>query len=156
MGQLKEGSKAPRFSLPDKDGNAHGLAKSSADFTVIYFYPKDNTPGCTIEAQEFSAKLREFDKRNVRVIGISGGDEKSKEKFCTKYELKLPLVSDADFAVSMAYGVYGDKKFMGRVYKGIHRVTFLVNKQGTIVRIFDSVKPKGHAQEVLDVLDELS
>jgi peroxiredoxin Q/BCP len=88
----------------------------------------------------------------VKIIGISGGDQKSKEKFCTKCELEVTLVSDTDFSVSKAYGVYGDKKFMGRVYQGIHRTTFIVDKTGKIAHVFDDVKPAGHAAEVLAAL----
>lgn len=155
MAQVREGAKAPKFALRDKDGRSHGVGKAQADFTVLYFYPKDDTPGCTIEAKEFSKNLRDFKNRNAAVIGISGGDEKSKAKFCKKYKLEVPLVSDTDFAVSRAYGVYGDKKFMGRVYKGIHRKTFIVDKSGVVARVFDSVKPEGHAEEVLEALDSL-
>ncbi len=155
MAQVREGAKAPKFALCDKDGKSHGVGKAQADFTVLYFYPKDDTPGCTIEAKEFSKNLKDFKNRNAAVIGISGGDEKSKEKFCKKYKLEVPLVSDTDFSVSRAYGVYGDKKFMGRVYKGIHRKTFIVDKSGVIARVFDSVKPEGHAEEVLEALDSL-
>lgn len=155
MAQVREGAKAPKFALRDKDGNSHGIGKAQSDFTVLYFYPKDDTPGCTIEAQEFSKNLKSFASRKASVIGVSGGDEKSKEKFCKKYKLEVPLVSDTDFAVSRAYGVYGDKKFMGRVYKGIHRKTFIVDKSGVVARVFDSVKPEGHAEEVLEALDSL-
>ncbi len=155
MAQVREGVKAPKFSLQDKDGNSFGIGKGKADFTVLYFYPKDDTPGCTLEAKEFSKNLKSFISRNASVIGVSGGDQKTKEKFCKKYKLEVPLVSDSDFAVSRAYGVYGDKKFMGRVYKGIHRKTFIVDKSGVVARIFDSVKPEGHAEEVLQALDSL-
>jgi peroxiredoxin Q/BCP len=153
--QVQEGDKAPKFTLKDKDGEVFGIGAPGRGFTVVYFYPKDNTPGCTVEAQEFSALLREFSARNVQVIGISGGDEKTKAKFCAKYSLSVPLVSDGDFKVSSAYGVYGQKKFMGRTFEGIHRRTFLVDANGIVVRVFTTVKPSGHAQEVLDAIDEL-
>lgn len=152
---MKEGAKAPQFTLLDKDGNAVSLGMAKSDFTVLYFYPKDSTPGCTIEAQEFSRSLKDFKARKTAVIGISGGDQKSKEKFCEKYSLSVPLVSDEDFAVSKAYKVYGDKKFMGRTFKGIHRKTFIIDKRGVVARVFDTVKPEGHAREVLAALDEL-
>lgn len=155
MASLKEGAKAPKFKLEDKDGRAFGVDAASTDFTVLYFYPKDNTPGCTIEAQEFTAALKDFKARKSQVIGVSGGDHKTKAKFCEKYSLAVPLVSDTDFKVSKAYGVYGDKKFMGRSFKGIHRTTFIVDKSGVVVRIFPKVKPEGHAEEVLAALDEL-
>jgi peroxiredoxin Q/BCP len=155
MAQVREGAKAPKFVLQDKDGKSHGIGRGTSDFTVLYFYPKDDTPGCTLEAKEFSKNLKSFASRKASVIGVSGGDQSSKEKFCKKYKLEVPLVSDTDFAVSQAYGVYGDKKFMGRVYKGIHRKTFIVDKSGVVARIFDSVKPEGHAEEVLEALDSL-
>lgn len=155
MTDLEVGSKAPKFHLNDKDGVAHGIGSSQAHFTVLFFYPKDNTPGCTVEAQEFSDALKEFSRRKVRVIGISGGDSKTKEKFCSKYQLMIDLVSDTDFSVSKAYGVYGEKKFMGRTYQGIHRTTFVVNPAGKIAAVFRGVTPKGHAHEVLGAVDAL-
>jgi peroxiredoxin Q/BCP len=123
---------------------------------VLYFYPKDDTPGCTLEAKEFSQFLEKFKSRNVRVVGVSGGDEKTKAKFCAKYSLKVPLLSDTDFKVATSYGAYGLKKFMGRTFQGIFRKTFLVDKAGKIARIFDTVKPEGHAEEVLTAIDEIS
>jgi peroxiredoxin Q/BCP len=152
MSALQKGTKAPKFSLLDKDGKEHGVGLEKSEHVVLFFYPKDNTPGCTMEAQEFSSLLKDFTRRKVKVIGISGGDQKSKEKFCTKCDLEVTLVSDTDFAVSKAYGVYGDKKFMGRVYQGIHRTTFIVDKTGKIAHVFDDVKPAGHAEEVLATL----
>jgi len=122
---------------------------------VLYFYPKDDTPGCTIEAKEFSKTLKEFRARNASVIGVSGGDQRSKEKFCAKHSLSVPLVSDSDFKVSRAYGVYGDKKFMGRSFKGIFRKTFILDSKGTVVKVFEAVKPEGHASEVLRAIDAI-
>lgn len=156
MADLKVGQPAPKFSLKDKDGKAHSLGALKANFTVLYFYPKDDTPGCTLEAKEFSQFLAKFKSRNVQVVGVSGGNEKSKASFCKKYALKIPLVSDTNFKVAKSYGAYGTKKFMGRSYQGIFRKTFLLDKSGKIARIFDSVKPEGHAEEVLKVIDALS
>jgi peroxiredoxin Q/BCP len=155
MKTLREGAKAPAFKLKDKDGSTHGVGATKSDFTVLYFYPKDDTSGCTLEAKEFSKNLKDFATRKAAVIGVSGGDRKTKQKFCEKYGLTVPLVSDSDFSVCRAYGAYGEKKFMGRAYKGIFRKTFIVDSQGKIARIFDSVKPEGHAREVLKALDEL-
>ena len=156
MSSVGEGAKAPKFRLCDKDGAEHGVGVTKADYTVLYFYPKDDTPGCTIEAQEFSAALKDFTRRGAQVIGISGGDQKTKEKFCSKFKLSVSLVSDSDFEVSRSYGVYGDKKFMGRTYKGIHRTTFVIDESGKVAKVFGNVKPEGHAQEVLSALDELT
>lgn len=156
MAGLKIGQSAPRFSLKDKDGKAYSLAAQKAAYTVLYFYPKDDTPGCTLEAKEFSQTLPKFKSRNVQVVGVSGGNEKTKASFCKKYSLKIPLVSDTNFKVAKSFGAYGTKKFMGRTFQGIFRKTFLLDKTGKIVRIFDSVKPEGHAEEVLKVIDMLS
>ena len=154
MADLKIGQTAPRFSLKDKDGKAHSLGK--AEYTVLYFYPKDDTPGCTLEAKEFSHLIQQFRSRNVQVVGVSGGNEKTKASFCKKHSLKVPLLSDTNFKVAKSYGAYGLKKFMGRSFQGIFRKTFLVDKSGKIAHIFDTVKPEGHAEEVLAAIDLLS
>ena len=154
MTKLKIGIKAPEFSLKDKDGRFHSLKNIKSKFTIVYFYPKDNTPGCTIEAKTFSNSLREFEKLNTKVIGISGGDEKSKNKFCEKHNLKLILLSDPEFKVSQSYNVYGEKSFMGRKYMGIFRQTFILDKDKKIVKIFEKVKPLKHVKEVLEFLKE--
>ncbi len=151
MPSIKEGQKAPKFSLSDKDGVAHKVP-AAGEYTVLFFYPKDNTPGCTIEAKEFSAMLKKFVSRGATVFGISGGTDKTKAAFCTKHKLSVTLLTDGDFAVATKYGAFGDKKFMGRTYKGILRKTFIIDKAGKIVKIFDSVKPAGHAEEVLEVI----
>ncbi len=156
MPAIREGQKAPNFKLADKDGKVHQAVAAGAEFTVLYFYPKDSTPGCTIEAQEFTASLRDFSARKARVVGVSGGDGSSKAKFCAKYRLSVPLVSDTDFKVARAYGAFGEKQFMGRKFKGIFRKTFILDKRGLVVRVFDSVKPEGHADEVLAALDALA
>ncbi len=155
MASIKEGDKAPTFTLTDKDGASHSIGGKQADYTVLYFYPKDDTPGCTIEAKEFSAHLKAFRARNARVFGVSGGTDASKAKFCKKHGLSVTLLSDETFAVAQSYGAYGDKKFMGRSFKGIFRKTFVIDGAGKVVRVFDSVKPEGHAEEVLAVLDDL-
>lgn len=155
MAELRIGQTAPRFSLKDKDGKPFSLGSAKADYTVLYFYPKDDTPGCTLEAKEFSSSLPKFKARNVTVVGISGGSEKTKQSFCKKYSLKVPLVSDPTFKVAKSYGAYGTKQFMGRAFQGIFRKTFLIDKKGKIVRVFGTVKPEGHASEVLEVIDAL-
>jgi len=151
---LQVGKKAPKFLLQDKDGKQHSLESFGKERVVLYFYPKDDTPGCTLEAQEFSRELPQFEKLGVAVVGISGGDNRSKANFCVKHSLKtLTLLSDSDFSVSESYGVYGEKSFMGRKYKGIGRSTFVVNlSTGLIEQAFDSVKPEGHAPQVLKML----
>lgn len=150
---LSIGKKAPKFLLLDKDGQKTSLESFPNEKVVLYFYPKDDTPGCTLEALEFTKQLSRFKKLGVSVVGISGGDPRSKSKFCLKHSLAVPLLSDSDFSVSEAYGVYGEKTFVGRKYKGIFRSTFVVNlKSGLIEQVFDSVKPEGHAVEVLEAL----
>ncbi len=155
MSSIKVGDKAPAFTLTDKDGASHTVGGKHGNYTVLYFYPKDDTPGCTIEAKEFSAHIEAFHGRNTRVFGISGGTDATKAKFCKKYGLSVPLLSDETFAVAQSYGAYGDKKFMGRSFKGIFRKTFVIDAAGKVVRVFDSVKPEGHAEEVLAALDDL-
>ena len=151
---VKVGEQAPDFSLRDKGGEIHSLNEVNSDYVIVYFYPKDNTPGCTIEAKDFSRDIEKFDKLNTTIIGISGGDEKSKTKFCEKQNLKILLLSDSDFSVSNNYRVYGEKSFMGRKYMGISRWTFVLNKNHKIIKIYDKVKPGIHSEEVLDFIKE--
>lgn len=147
-------SSAPNFSLKDKEGKIHELKKIRAHYIVLYFYPKDNTAGCTIEAVEFTRNLDELEKLGAIVIGISGGDEKSKTTFCINHNLKVLLLSDPDFAVCKKYEVYGEKKFLGKIFNGIKRITFIIHK-GKIIKVFDKVYPKEHVQEVMLFLKSL-
>jgi thioredoxin-dependent peroxiredoxin len=146
---LSVGDKAPAFSLTDHAGSKHSLTSIKTPFTVVFFYPKDSTPGCTIEAIEFTALAGKLAKAGATVIGISGGTDKTKAKFCEKHDLTITLLSDTDFEVSAAYGVFGEKKFMGRSYNGIDRVSFLLDEKKKILKIYTTVKPKEHAEEVL-------
>ena len=152
---MKKGEKAPAFALQDKEGKTHALKDVKAAYTIIYFYPRDSTPGCTVEAQQFQKELGHFKKLKTAVIGISGGDEKSKEKFCSKNKLTFPLLSDPDFKVCKAYGVYGKKKFMGKEYYGINRVSFVLDKNKKVIKMYKTVKPLVHAREVLDYIKEV-
>lgn len=146
---LKPGRAAPQFRLTDKDGNPHTLKEIDADFTVLYFYPKDNTPGCTIQSKQFSKDLLKFKKVRAQVIGISGGDQRSKTNFCRKHSLSVTLLSDPDFAVAKKYGVYGKKKFMGREFMGIFRVTYLLDKRKKVIKVYNSVSPATNSKELL-------
>ena len=146
---LVEGALAPDFELCDMNGLSHALSGISAKLIVVYFYPRDNTPGCTIEARAFNAALKSFEKLGVSIVGISGGDEKSKTKFCTTNKLKILLLSDPDYAVSAAYGAFCPKVFMGRRFKGIFRMTFLLDSNRRVVKVYPEVTPKTHADEVL-------
>ena len=146
------GKIAPRFILKDKDGVEHSLGEIQSEYTVLYFYPKDTSPGCTIEAQEFSAIAKEFRKRDATVIGISGGDERSKKIFCDKYRLDLLLLSDPDYSVARKFGAYGKKELMGNRYEGILRRTLVLDRDKRVIKAWESVSPKGHPGEVLEYI----
>lgn len=152
---VSEGKKAPDFSLKDKDGNMVSLKGITTDYVVVYFYPKDNTPGCTLEAIDFTARKKKFLDAGATVVGISGGDEKSKTKFCEKNKLSIILLSDPDFAVAEAYGAYGQKKFMGRTFLGVKRSTYVLDKQRKVIKVFENVSAKDHAAEVLEFIKGL-
>ncbi|MBT7902615.1 thioredoxin-dependent thiol peroxidase [Candidatus Woesearchaeota archaeon] len=153
---LKLNSKAPAFSLKDKDAKIHSLNKMDSDYVVIFFYPKDNTPGCTLESIGFSNLLAKFKKLNATIVGISGGDAKSKLKFCEKHKLKLIMLSDPEFKISAKYGVYGEKSFMGKKYMGITRTTFILNKSKKIIQVYPKVKPFSHPEAVLEYMKSVS
>ncbi|MCL4125346.1 UNVERIFIED_CONTAM: hypothetical protein GTU68_041339 [Idotea baltica] len=155
MSFIEEGKKAPVFSLKDKDGEIHKLKDIEEDYIVLFFYPRDNTPGCTIESVNFSKDINKYKKLNTKVIGISGGDEKTKTKFCTKHKLKALMLSDTDYKISEKYGVYGEKKFMGKKYLGISRVTFILDDKRKVIKVYDKVKPLVHSKEILEYLKSL-
>lgn len=156
MTKVKEGAKAPSFALKDKDGHVHKLNEFDAKYLILYFYPKDSTPGCTLEAQGFNKVLPKLKRLDVQVVGISGGNEKSKAKFCAENELTLLLLSDPDQTVARKYGAFGEKKFMGRTSEGILRKTFLLDREKKIVKIYEEVKPAEHIKEVLADLKDLA
>lgn len=149
---MQEGNSVPKFELQDANGN---LVKSS-DFKgkkfVVYFYPRDFTPGCTIEADEFTKEYKKFKKIGVEIIGISTDDIESHKKFVDKMRIPYVLLSDPDSEVCKKFGVWGKKQFMGKEYMGVIRSTFLVDEKGKIFKAFPNVKPKGHADEVLQAL----
>ena len=146
---LKEGDAAPGFAARDQDGADVKLADFRGSRVVLYFYPKDDTPGCTKEACSLRDSFTEFEKRGIKILGVSTDDEKSHRKFISKYALPFTLLADTDHAVAEAYGSYGEKTFMGKNYMGVVRRTFLIDEQGKIKRIFDKVKVDEHADEVL-------
>ena len=149
-GVLREGDKAPDFKVHDADGKTVTLKDFRGKKVVLYFYPKDDTPGCTKEACAFRDSSAKFKKRGIEVLGVSLDSEASHKKFANKYDLPFRLLADTDKAISESYGTYGEKKFMGRTYMGNHRMTFLIDEKGKIKKIFNKVKPEEHAEEVLD------
>jgi peroxiredoxin Q/BCP len=153
---IPAGSQAPDFSLPDENGELRHLSDYRGKVVVLYFYPKDDTPGCTTEACGFRDQYQDYEKAGVSVIGVSPDDVKKHQKFKTKYNLPFTLLSDTDHTVCELYGVWGRKKFMGKEYDGVFRTTFLIGKDGTILRVFENVKPEGHSQEILRVLEEIN
>lgn len=149
---LKIGDKAPEFSLPSSDGNEVSLKGLRGKKVVLYFYPKDDTPGCTTEACSFSENLASVKKKGAVVFGVSADSVKSHQRFAEKYGLSFPLLSDENKAVIKAYGVWKEKSFMGRTYMGIERTTFIVDRDGKIAHIFPKVKVSGHTEQILEAL----
>lgn len=146
------GTQAPQFSLPDQDGMTHTVEQYLGKKILIYFYPKDNTPGCTTEACNFRDGYEEFKDMGLVILGISADSVKSHKKFADKFKLPFPLLSDEMHTVCEAYGVWKLKKFMGREYMGIERSSFLIDEKGNIATIYEQVKPSLHAGEVRGAL----
>ena len=149
---LKPGAKAPAFKLPASGGETIGLKDLKGKPVVLYFYPKDDTSGCTTEACEFRDHWKAVQKAGAVVLGVSPDPVAAHDKFRAKYKLPFPLLADVDHAVAETYGVWGEKSMYGRKYFGILRTTFLIGADGKIVKVFEKVKPKGHAAEVLAAL----
>ena len=150
----REGAAAPAFTTTDTNGKKVSLKDLRGQKVVLYFYPKDDTPGCTKEACSFRDEFSQFKKRGIEVLGISPDNEASHKKFTAKYKLPFTLLTDADHAIADAYGTYGEKRFMGRTYMGVKRTTFLIDEKGKIKKIFEKVKPEEHAREVLDAFKD--
>lgn len=155
MTTLATGDVAPQFTLTDQNGIAHSLGSEKGKWVLIYFYPKDDTPGCTKQACGIRDTFPAFTKMNCTVFGISVDGEKSHKKFEEKYELPFTLLADTQKEVVTSYGVWAPKKFMGREYLGTNRTSFLINPEGTIAKIYEKVKPETHAEEVLEDLKSL-
>ena len=149
---IKENTKAPVFKLPSTNKKKYSLKDSIGKYVVIYFYPKDDTPGCTIETNDFNKLLSKFKKLECEVFGISKDNLKSHDKFRDKYNIKFDLLSDEKIDVLKKYKVWAKKKFMGREFMGIVRTTFLIDKKGKIIKIWENVKAKDHAIDVLETL----
>lgn len=152
MTQLSIGDNAPNFSSKDQNGNNITLSQFAGKRVILFFYPKDNTPGCTVEACDLRDNYSDLKKRGFEIIGISADDEKSHVKFIEKFQLPFPLIADTDKAVIQAFGVWGPKKFMGREFDGIHRTTFVINAKGKIESIITKVSTKDHAAQIIEQL----
>jgi peroxiredoxin Q/BCP len=144
--------KAPNFTLPDQNGKTHTLHEYLGKRVLIYFYPKDDTPGCTTEACNFRDNIQTLSDAGLVVLGVSADSVKSHKKFADKFNLPFPLLSDENKEVCVAYGVWGKKKFMGREYMGISRMSFLIDEKGNIAKIYEDVKPKEHVVEVIEAI----
>ena len=152
---LKINTKAPILNLNSTSGNSYSLKNSIGKYVILYFYPKDDTPGCTIEANDFNKLLSKFKKLNCDVFGISKDDLKSHNKFKEKYKIKFDLLADDEIKIVKSYKVWAKKKFMGREFMGVIRSTFLIDPKGKIVKIWDNVKVKDHAKVVLKTLKDI-
>lgn len=150
--KLKEGDKAPSFSAATNSGGTASLSDYKGKDVILYFYPRDDTPGCTKEACAFRDQYTEFKKKGAVVLGVSVDPVKAHDKFVEKFKLPFLLLADVDKKIVEAYGVWGQKVFMGRKYLGVHRVTFLIGPDGKIKKIWPKVKPEEHAAEVLAAL----
>ncbi len=149
---LEIGSTAPDFELEDSEGNKVSLSDFRGKKVVLYFYPKDSTPGCTIEAHAFRDHKDEFAEKNTVVIGVSKDSTKSHKKFTDKHDLNFTLLSDPDKTLCSAYGVWGEKKMCGKKYMGITRTTYVIDEEGKVEKVYEKVRVKGHVKKVLSEL----
>ena len=149
---LETGMKAPDFSLPNQDGETVNLSDFGGKKVVLYFYPKDDTPGCTTEACEFRDNITDFENIDAVVLGVSSDSVKSHSRFRDKYSLPFHLLADTEKQVQKAFGTWVEKKMYGRIYFGTQRATFVIDGEGIIRHVFPKVKPKGHSEEVKSVL----
>ncbi len=149
---ISAGTMAPDFTLPDENGVELSLSEFRGQKVILYFYPKDDTPGCTTEACHFRDDYAAYEKLGVKILGVSPNTVKSHTKFKSKYQLPFTLLADADHKVCELYGVWGRKKFMGKEFDGVFRTTFLINQDGVIEKVFNNVKPEPHSKELLDEL----
>ena len=155
MAAIEVGKKAPAFSLPDQEGRMHRLKDYAGRPLILYFYPKDDTPGCTREACAFRDSLPDFGKSKAAVVGVSVLDAASKAKFAKKHKLTFPLLADADHEVADAYGAWKKKSMYGKSFMGVARMTYLIGPDGKVARRWDDVKVDGHAADVLAAVREL-
>lgn len=151
---INVGDDAPDFTVKDQNGNELKLSDFRGQKVALYFYPKDDTPGCTKEACSFRDNYSTLTEKGIKVLGVSPDSEKSHQKFISKYELPFTLLADTGHAIADAYESYGEKKFMGKTYNGVFRKTFLIDEDGKIKKIFDKVNVDAHADEVLEAFGE--
>jgi len=152
---IKENSKAPNFNLPSSANKNFEINKNLKQYLVIYFYPRDNTPGCTNEAKDFSKLYKEFKKLNCEIVGISKDNIESHKKFISKFKIPFQLLSDEKMIALKKYGAWGEKSMYGKMFMGIKRTTVLINPKGKIIKIWNNVKVKDHAAEVLNAVKEI-
>jgi len=153
---VKEHSPAPPFSLPDQNGDLHSIDVHKGKWIVLYFYPKDDTPGCTIEACGFRDNFAAFTKKNAVILGVSGDTEAKHTKFIEKFSLPFSLLADTEKKTAEDYGVWKEKSMYGKKYMGIERTTFLIDPNGNIAKIYEKVKPQGHESEILSDIESMS
>lgn len=146
---LQENTQAPDFTLPDETGELHSLSQYAGRNVVLYFYPKDDTPGCTTEACNFRDDYSAYENTDVVILGVSPDSPKSHAKFKAKYQLPFSLLSDEDHKVLAQYGAWGKKKMYGKEYEGVLRTTYIIGKDGKILKVFENVKPANHSAEIL-------
>ena len=153
---IKEGANAPEFKAAVTDGTTVALKDLKGKNVVLYFYPKDDTPGCTVQACGFRDSFKTIEKLNAIVLGVSPDSVKSHGKFTEKFQLPFPLLADEDKKICQDYGVWVEKSMYGKKYMGVARTTFIINKEGKIAKIFEKVKPEGHNAEVIEILKNLN
>lgn len=150
MKTLKEGDRAPNFSVADQDGNTHTLEMYKGKKLIVFFYPKASTPGCTNEACNLRDNYEVLQEKGYEILGVSADSQKRQKNFRDKHKFPFPLLADEDKEILEGFGVWGEKKFMGRTYDGIHRMTFLIDENGVVERVISKVKTKDHAAQILE------
>jgi thioredoxin-dependent peroxiredoxin len=153
MNTINEGEKAPQFEGKDQNGNTIRLSDFIGKKLVLYFYPKDDTPGCTKEACNLRDNYQALKDQGIEIIGVSADTESKHQKFIEKYDLPFPLIADTEKEIIQAFGVWGEKKFLGKTYDGIHRITFVMDENGNVLKRFDKVKTADHAAQILEAIN---
>ena len=153
MNTINEGEKAPQFEGKDQNGNTIRLSDFTGKKLVLYFYPKDDTPGCTKEACNLRDNYQALKDQGIEIIGVSADTESKHQKFIEKYNLPFPLIADTEKEIIQAFGVWGEKKFLGKTYDGIHRITFVMDENGNVLKRFDKVKTADHAAQILEAIN---